>query len=490
MPRSPSKSIRPFISRSISWLLIGAVALLLHARLTTAEENGTKERDSDTQRQPLDLGPETRDPPPAAKRGYELLRTKPYLPPDFDQDVFDNLWKTWPEPLRSQAREASPLARRHMAFARYGLIEDPRGDETGPAFGYVDDGRDGWVMNCFTCHAGKVAGRVVPGAPNTHLALQTLVEEVRSTKIRMLKRLTHLDVGSLTIPFGTTIGTTNSVVFGIALGALRDNDLRVNRSLSSPKLVHHDMDAPPWWNVHKKSRLYIDGFAPKNHRVLMQFMLVPENRAETLRGWESDFSDILAYLESLRPPKYPWPVNSDLAITGRKLFRQQCSRCHGTYGKEASYPERLVPWEEVRTDVVRLEALNGNHRRWLAESWMSHYGQDEVVLDPGGYVAPPLDGIWASAPYLHNGSVPTLWHLLHPGERPVVWKRTADDYDREKVGLRIEEFANVPTNVRGRAERRHYFDTRKFSKSATGHRFPDELSGDEKRAVLEYLKTL
>jgi hypothetical protein len=122
--------------------------------------------------------------------------------------------------------------------------------------------------------------------------------------------------------------------------------------------------------------------------------------------------------------------------------------------------------------------------------WMSDYGKDEVRLDPGGYVAPPLDGVWGSAPYFHNGSVPTLWHVLHPDDRPAVWLRTEGGYDRDRVGLEVTEFPKVPESVSTAAERRRYFDTSIRGKSAAGHRFPDVLTEDEKRAVLEYLKTL
>jgi hypothetical protein len=58
-----------------------------------------------------------------------------------------------------------------------------------------------------------------------------------------------------------------------------------------------------------------------------------------------------------------------------------------------------------------------------------------AVKDLLGYKARPLDGIWATAPYLHNGSVPTLYHLLlPPAERPKSFWLGSRDYDAEKVG--------------------------------------------------------
>jgi hypothetical protein len=134
--------------------------------------------------------------------------------------------------------------------------------------------------------------------------------------------------------------------------------------------------------------------------------------------------------------------------------------------------------------------LDAASRAAYGGSWFTRIDQLETVLEPAGYVAPPLDGIWASAPYLHNGSVPTLWHLFHPEQRPVVWQRDEDGYDRERVGLVVRQFDKLPADVTDPRQKRRYFDTRLPGKSAQGHDFPDRLSPDEKRQVLEYLKTL
>ena len=126
----------------------------------------------------------------------------------------------------------------------------------------------------------------------------------------------------------------------------------------------------------------------------------------------------------------------------------------------------------------------------MKTGWLSRYGKDPVVLEPQGYLAPPLDGIWATAPYFHNGSTPTLWHVLHPGQRPAVWTRKNDSFDHKRIGFVTKEFDTVPVSVTTARQRRRYFDTTKQGKSAAGHLFPDKLSESEKRAVLEFLKTL
>ncbi|MFM8493999.1 MAG: cytochrome c [Planctomycetia bacterium] len=423
--------------------------------------------------------------------GLELLLTRTYLPPDFDQEVFDALWTTWPEPLRSQAEQASPEERRRMAMERYGL--DPHPDDPSRSLQYVRGFDGSWTMSCLACHQGQVAGRVIPGLPNSNYALETLTEEVRLVKVKQRKPFGHMDMGSLLLPLGTTNGTTNAVIFGVALMRHRDADLNIIQRPPRFDLVHHDMDAPAWWHYRKRSGLYADGFALKGHRMLMQFLLVKENGPERFAEWEDEFRRIEQWIESLEPPRWPWAIDTALTERGREVFANHCASCHGTYGSEGSYPERMVALNEIGTDRVRFDSLTLKERGDLNESWFGNHGRDTASLrnrePPTGYVAPPLDGVWATAPYFHNGSVPTLWHVLHPDERPTAWQRTRSGYDQARVGLEISAAAAPPAKLPS-AERRTWFDTTKPGKSAAGHDFPAALDEAEKAAVLEYLKTL
>lgn len=428
--------------------------------------------------------------PPSAERGLDLLLNKAYVPVAFDQETFDDVWRSWEEPLRSQASEADPDQRRRMAYERYGLIERENDPQHRPLQYVVDDsGR--WSINCFGCHQGSAAGKMIPGAPNAQFALETLTHDIRNAKLRLGKKMTDLDIGSMVMPLGTSVGTTNAVMFGVALMHYRDDDLNLHSNRFPPPMTHHDHDAPPWWNTSLKQRMYSDNFAPRGPRGLMQFLASKENGPEKFREWEDDFRHIEAYIDSLESPEYPFAINQSLAQAGREVFNQNCAECHGTYGEESFYPERIIPIDVVETDPVRLNALTPKHRVSYESNWINEYGKrGKVVADPGGYLAPPLNGIWASAPYFHNGSVPTLWHVLHLEDRPEIWKRTSnDDYDQQRVGLSVEESDAVPNSI-DHAARRQYFDTRKFGKSATGHRFPESLDEPERKAVLEYLKTL
>ena len=100
----------------------------------------------------------------------------------------------------------------------------------------------------------------------------------------------------------------------------------------------------------------------------------------------------------------------------------------------------------------------------------------------GGYANQPLDGIWARAPYLHNGSVPTLRDLLEPPERrPAVFYRGYDVFDQQNVGF----VATIP-EAKGRSFFR--YDTSVPGNGNGGHVYGTTLPDADKQAIVEYLK--
>ena len=100
-----------------------------------------------------------------------------------------------------------------------------------------------------------------------------------------------------------------------------------------------------------------------------------------------------------------------------------------------------------------------------------------------GYANQPLDGIWLRAPYLHNGSVPTLRDLLEvPANRPAVFYRGYDLLDPERVG-----FVSTAAAANGRTF--FQFDTSIAGNGNGGHLYGTSLPDADKRALVEYLKT-
>ena len=100
------------------------------------------------------------------------------------------------------------------------------------------------------------------------------------------------------------------------------------------------------------------------------------------------------------------------------------------------------------------------------------------------YESRVLEGIWAAAPYLHNGSVPTLAELLKPAAERVSSFKIGPAYDIVNIGLAVDQ-----TKFDYTLETTDCSD-RNSGNSRCGHEFGTTLSSEEKKALLEYLKTL
>jgi len=155
------------------------------------------------------------------------------------------------------------------------------------------------------------------------------------------------------------------------------------------------------------------------------------------------------------------------------------------------YEERTVPLPEIRTDPDRLRMITPD----LIEAFNRTPLGKQVPMKPtGGYVARPLDGIWCRAPYLHNGSVPTLTDLLRPArERPVkFYVGGHTSYDIDRLGLSYEEEFLPDGRRTGRrvSSLQFEFDTTAPGNSNLGHEFGAGLTTDDRQALLEYLKRL
>src|SRR5262249_57257842 len=139
-------------------------------------------------------------------------------------------------------------------------------------------------------------------------------------------------------------GTVEAGAFTVFLLGLRDPDLSVRTSPLDLGL-RDDLceDVPAWWLLKKKKTMYHTGSGDaRSVRSLMQFMLTPLNPRALFEREEATFRDIQAYLLSLQPPKYPFPIDSALARQAEQVFTQTCARCHGTYGPQGPYPTKIV----------------------------------------------------------------------------------------------------------------------------------------------------
>jgi mono/diheme cytochrome c family protein len=430
----------------------------------------------------------------AADRGYRTLLTVPLEPPMMTEREYFDLWQVWPEPERSRAERATPAERSRMTLSRYGFQESP--DRPGPVpQQFTSDGKGNLSMNCLACHGGAVAGRVVPGLGNAWIDLTTFVEDLDRLYRTRGVAVPPPPPAAPQVPLPPVRGVNNAWGLAISYMLLRDLDLNlsVRPQFAVPTAAQLDLPVktPPYWISKRKSRFYADSFIAKSHRDIMQFSFQYSMSRQQIVAQEDAFRDIYAWINSVPSPAYPFPIDRDLAHRGQALFNRDCAGCHGNFGRGGRYPERVVALEEVGTDPVRVRDFPRDFARHLAASWVGDYGRTPLFSAIRGYVAPPLDGIWASAPYLHNGSVPTLWDLLTPGSRPKVWRRSEAGYDQKKLGLEVTVYEDLPVEASTPQQRRQFYQTGLRGLGNQGHRYPlGGLDEAEKAALIEYLKTL
>ena len=233
----------------------------------------------------------------------------------------------------------------------------------------------------------------------------------------------------------------------------------------------------------------------------------------------------------LSAPKWPedifGKINNVLSAKGEKIYQENCLSCHSIV--DANDPKRKISAVLIPIDVVATDPVMANNfakaksntgplkgKKILAGLFGEKMSQDvptvELVLHAASgalahhpldsihsiikewrsqmtaelnmkdqfYKARPLNGIWAAAPYLHNGSVPTVYDLLLPAsQRPATFYVGSKELDIEKVGFET-----------GQSEYSSYFDTSLHGNSNIGHEMSSHLSEQERWALLEYLKTL
>jgi cytochrome c2 len=425
----------------------------------------------------------------AAERGEKALLGRGYLPPAWSLQAYQSVWRHWSE----QAQEA-PRPYAEAVMKRYGLHPAPFPNGGYPMGLRVVTGlfTKGLTNDCLLCHAGSIAGQSYVGLGNASLDFQALFEDFNAAEGRPPKT---------PFVFSNVRGTTEAGAMAVFLLSFREPTLKVRVPRLDLGLQDNLCeDVPAWWLLKKKKTMYYTGSSDaRSVRSLMQFMLNPLNGPATFEKEEATFADIQAYLLSLKPPRYPFPIDEGLAHRGEKVFRTNCSKCHGTYGEHWTYPNKIVPLEVIGTDRARFEGFterSGQHynKSWFAQEKKGWLQDDYPAIAAAGYQAPPLDGIWATAPYFHNGSVPTVHGVLNSKLRPQIYTRSfgtdKDDYDPVELGWKVRVLERGPEAEVPAFERRKVYDTRLAGRGNSGHTFGDDLTEEDRMAVIEYLKSL
>ncbi|HEX4609457.1 MAG TPA: hypothetical protein VH092_14765 [Urbifossiella sp.] len=424
---------------------------------------------------------------PSAGRGGDAVRTLALNPPLWTVAAYDSLWKQW------GARE-KPAGYDQAVRERYGLLPSTP-DGGGLPVGLVKARGplgDGISPACVLCHTGSVAGKTYVGLGNASLDFQSLAEDLTAAAGFKV---------NLPFRFSYARGTVDAVSPGAFLMRFRDAELNPRAEPAEAGEMPRDVlsDPPAWWLLKKKkTRDWTGVIAAESARVDLVTLLHPFHTAEHIKRHEPVFRDIHAFVLGVPAPAYPFPINRSRAARGEGLFRDHCANCHGTYGKTWTYPNRIVPLKDLGTDPVLAAAVSDRQVDLFNSTWLAReIGPDGAPyrLTPArGYQAPPLDGVWATAPYFHNASVPTLDHVLNSKARPKVFTRsyrTAEvDYDPVRVGWKVTALDQPPGPEVPYRQRRDVYDTTRRGQGNAGHAYGDDFTEDERAAVIEYLKTL
>ncbi|ARN18758.1 rubber dioxygenase RoxB [Piscinibacter gummiphilus] len=518
-------------------------------------------------------------------------------PDNFDQlvaerygSVFGTGRNPYPKPFEDPNRTNGGTGRLPEMFTQ---LRNPDGTWSG---------RIG--VTCHACHSGAANGVPAPGGGSSlqdlHLFLRDALPLGYLASLASIANLTR------------TRGTNNASDINLAFvfpdqGLLPlDTFLGVLASGSTAS-----MDTPAWWNMGHRPVKFVDGVFPMDApRVDMVFYTpllglfgsVGGPLSEAGQTWmRAHGPDANTWIESLKSPPYPGTIDTALAEQGAVLFHTlnlwatsrnnpvpkpnegngSCASCHGAYAPRyvndpaflatpalegmASY---ITPQRIIQTDIVRQKTNNEAVQVAGASNFFGYPTTKGTVNDCGpqnradlrgnrelGYLAPPLYGVWATAPYLHNGSVPNVWEVLKPSDRKPLWRRVSNPprwdqvgrtimgydtrmsaYDTQKMGWKYDTlqcrkptlfdpipspywrcdpkdeqlqawynelvrglYSNValtwnvlfpPTITNSDIEDRKIYNTYMFGQGNGGHTFNSVLTDAERKALIEYLKTL
>lgn len=375
---------------------------------------------------------------------------------------------------------------------------------------------------------GKKIVNLVPGPVFSAAVGLTPDEERLYTRFR-----TRLHSIGVRAPMALGLDTSLAQV-ALSLARRSDDeyasfDRERERSPREEPLEHYPADSKPavWWNLKYKNRWLSDGSVVSGNPVYTNFLWNEIGRGTDLReleNWllenQSTVDELTTAVFSSEAPKFThfFPaerVKIERAKRGEVLFNGNCADCHGTYVKAWNAPgaDRLSLREKLETTEVRyfqktpVEDVKTDPNRWMGMASLKKglnplaisKNNGIVIRTQKGYVPPPLVGIWARYPYLHNNSVPNLCSLFtRASDRPkTYWSGESIDreidFDSECVGYPLGE----KTPKSWKSKRDHLYDTRLPGMSNAGHdegifiRAGAEIyTNDEKLEMIEFLKTL
>ena len=488
-------------------------------------------------------------------------------------DGLETLNEAWAEEATNEAerarlnavREFSPAWWREMEF-RYGMhppVPESHQDFT-VALGLlrtqakvVGGSSPGIVSSCRLCHSTMLFSnpdprnpepRFAEGIPNAFLDFERFHQNAAtsggtSPGFLFAKNLPRFFVDSADF-FGILVPVVRPD--GIKPSLLRydkffvaDHGSNYTKKIEGQVPLIPFLKPQPWTNYKYKTAgtegqgVYVDGGFAGNVADVTYAMAISRDHlgADYADAREVFRQCVPEYFKSLTTPRYPFiaDVTEEKADAGHAVFMETCARCHGDFKKTqsktyelVSFPNTLVDQDELGTDPLRITGvfdMNAEEKKRFLSG---------KVTVTHKYAAPPLVGIWARGPYLHNASVPTVYNLLKSSTRPRKYSMRPsstdpNNYDQAQIGWKfIDESAKSHQQILEQMEQEPYvrvFDPDWRSPEQwealkqslanvknvkvdptkpelytgmlnTGHTFGDDLTEEQRLAVLEFLKCL
>ena len=367
-----------------------------------------------------------------------------------------------------------------------------------------DNGQLTATSGCLHCHAQQFNNELIIGLGNSYSNFQVntvpylkLLEDV--IKFRYGRNSNEWKTAERAFEAGRVLdpniqtqmqGPTPAQKIAEVMASHRDPvtlKFRADTNYFSVPSIVIPEDVPALWIAKKRKALTVNAMRQGNFlkHIVTSSILTLKDTVEA-REIYNHVKDVWAYIKTLQPPKYPFPVNQPLADKGKQVFLQTCSRCHGEYDGNGDYPNEVIPKNIIGTDSLMWKYFikYPEYAEWYNKSWFAVSESPSSTRPQPGYVPPPLDGVWITAPYLHNGSVPTIENVLNSKSRPAYWKRNFNkgEYNYEKLGWQYK--------ILSKPGGKKTYNTDIPGYGNYGHRFGDHLTEAERKAVIEYLKTL
>lgn len=372
------------------------------------------------------------------------------------------------------------------------------------------------VLGCVACHSGKAAGQYIVGLGNKNIDVGQIGKDAYIAELiwgampRPLKP-EFREIHNRALKFTTILKNDN--INNLSQGLVPTSQVKswfyeITDTPMPKQFGRGQVKVPHLWGYGKKrkSGSFWDGFA---NGVLPGWAVAVELRGgqspENVREYLDKVHHAEDALANFLPPKYPFEINSERASRGENLFNKTCYKCHGTYEKDNEglpiYKEsKVIPWRVVKTDRERLDFVTDEFLSLIDVSPLNDIMQ-YMERDERGYVAPRLWGVWSRFPYLHNASVPTIMDLLSTAsERPKIFDLyragEKDRFDTESLGLKVERNLNSKkykeNEMLARKGKRSIYYIERVGHSNEGHDFGfyKEFSLEDKKDIIEYLKTL